>query len=196
MKRHAAAGIHIQVPPAIILINFGLKNLPILAGMALLPFQLALLEWFRKAEFSSDRAGLLGVQDPAVSMRSFLKLAGGAAGEDEISLEEFMKQAAEYETTGGAWDTFLKVLNTAFRDHPFNTVRAAELQRWVASGEYQRILDGDYPRRGGPERPLTEDYVDAAGYYGHEAKGALDQLSGVFDRARDAFNSTFRGSGT
>ena len=44
---------------AIILLTIGLNNLPFLAGIALLPFQLALLEWYRKAELSSDRAGLL-----------------------------------------------------------------------------------------------------------------------------------------
>ena len=41
----------------------GVSNLPFLAAAALLPFQLALLEWSRKSEFSSDRAGLLAVQD-------------------------------------------------------------------------------------------------------------------------------------
>ncbi len=45
---------------AVILINFGLRNLPFLAGIALLPIQIALLEWYRKAELSCDRAGLLG----------------------------------------------------------------------------------------------------------------------------------------
>src|SRR5687768_8486662 len=145
---------------AIILIYFGLNNLPFLAGMALLPFQLALLEWYRKAELSSDRAGLLGVQDNSVAMRTFLKMAGGSEGDDPTDLDEFLSQAAEYESGGNAWDAVLKVLNTAFRDHPFNTVRAAELQRWVASGEYARIVAGEYPRRGTPrDGNLGDDYV-------------------------------------
>src|SRR5438874_9267821 len=42
----------------------------------LLPVQLALLEWYRKSELSSDRAGLLACQDPTASMRMFLKMAG------------------------------------------------------------------------------------------------------------------------
>src|ERR1041384_1906750 len=89
---------------AIIIMTFGLNNLPFLAGMALLPFQLALLEWYRKSEMSADRAGLLVTQDLDVSMRTFLKMAGGAAGDDEISLEAFLEQAETYETQGDLAD--------------------------------------------------------------------------------------------
>lgn len=180
---------------AIIILVFGIRNLPILAGMALMPFQLALLEWYRKSELSSDRAGLLGTQDTTTAMRAFLKLAGGGAGDDEINLDEFMAQAAEYETAGNAWDSVLKVLNTAFRDHPFNTVRAAELQRWVEKGEYGEILSGNYRRRGTTDgdRPLVDDYAEAAGYYTQQARGAIDQLGDALNRAREAFNEAFSG---
>jgi Zn-dependent protease with chaperone function len=177
---------------AIIILTLGLRNLPFLAGLALLPFQLALLEWYRKAELSSDRAGLLGLQEPRTAMRMFLKMAGGGGGEDEIDVDAFMAQAAEYETGGNAWDSILKLLNTALRDHPFNTVRAAELQRWVASGEYGEIIAGNYMRRGNEgDRPLGDDYADAAGYYGKEVR---ETLGSIFDRARDAFNSATRGT--
>jgi len=179
---------------AIILINFGLRNLPFLAGIALLPIQIALLEWYRKAELSCDRAGLLGTQDVRASMGTYLKLAGGSAGDDTIDLDAFLKQAEEYEESGGAWDGALKMLNTVFRDHPFNTVRAAELQRWVAADGYGRILRGEYPRRGDDgEQPLTEDYVAAADYYGARARAAVSELQGMAGRARDAFGQAFRG---
>src|SRR5687768_12052787 len=139
---------------AIILIYFGLNNLPFLAGLALMPFQLALLEWYRKAELSSDRAGLLGIQNEKDAMRTFMKMAGGDGGKDQMDLDSFMAQAAEYEGDNNAWDTILKILASAFRDHPFATLRAAELQRWVNSGEYQAILNGNYIRRGGEgDRP-------------------------------------------
>lgn len=177
---------------AIIILTVGLRNLPFLAGLALLPFQLALLEWYRKAELSSDRAGLLGLQDERTAMRMFLKMAGGGGDDDKIDVDAFMAQAAEYETGGNAWDNVLKLLNTALRDHPFNTVRAAELQRWVASGEYGEILAGNYMRRGNEgDRPLGDDYADAAGYYSKEVR---DTLGSIFDRARDAFNSATRGT--
>src|SRR5918912_131006 len=69
---HIMSGHATYTTLALILITIGLRNLPFLAGVALLPFELALLEWYRKAEFSADRAALLGTQDPAASMRLFL----------------------------------------------------------------------------------------------------------------------------
>lgn len=180
---------------ALILLMIGVRNLPFLAGLAILPIQLALFEWFRKSELSSDRAGLLSVQDPRIAMHVELKLAGGGAGDDEINLDEFLIQAREYETGGTAIDNVFKYLNVAWQTHPFHTVRVAELDRWVQSGAYARIIGGDYPRRG-TERPLSDDYVDAAGYYGHQARETITQVGAqvgdVINRARDAFNGAFR----
>lgn len=195
---HIMSGHTTYTTIAIIILTIGIQNLPFLAGIALLPFQLALMEWYRKAELSADRAGLLVTQDPRVSMNVFLKMAGGGAGDDELSLDAFMEQAEAYETSSDLADKVWQVINTAFKTHPFGTVRAAELSRWVKSGEYDRIIAGDYRRRGDSSTPpLTDDYVDAAGYYGQQARGAIDSLSDVLDRARDAFNSAFKGpSGT
>jgi len=185
---------------AIIILTFGLNNLPFLAGIALLPFQLALLEWYRKSELSSDRAGLLGLQEPRTAMRTFLKMAGdrprGAWEDDPVDLDAFMEQAAEYELGGTGWDTVLKILNTALRDHPFNTVRAAELQRWIDTGAYDRILAGDYPRRGGePPRPTSSDFREAADYYGDQVRTATASIRDSLGRARTAFTDAFRGTG-
>jgi len=184
---------------AIIILMIGVGNLPFLAGLAMLPFQLALLEWYRKAELSADRAGLLGVQQPRVAYKTFMELAGGtrpgAAEEDTLDVDAFMAQAAQYESQTGAWDTLLKLVNTALRDHPFHTVRAAELQRWVETGAYDRILAGDYRRRGGDDgQPLSADYSDAAGYYGDQFKAATAAIRDTLGRARDAFGDAFRGS--
>lgn len=193
---HIMSGHATYTTLALLLLSLSARNLPFLAGIALLPFELALLEWYRKAEFSADRAGLLGSQEPDASMRVFLKLAGGSGGDDEISLDAFLAQAAEYETQGTVVDKVWQVINTAFKTHPFGTVRAAELQRWLQSGEYGRIVGGDYPRRGGAgDRPLSDDYAAAAGYYGEQARGAVDSLNDSLARARDAFTQAMRGPG-
>ena len=190
---HIMSGHTTYTTIAIIILTIGLNNLPFLAGIALLPFQLALLEWYRKAELSSDRAGLLAGQDTDAAFGTFLKLAGGGAGDDTISIDAFIQQAAEYETGGDLADRVWQVINTAFRTHPFGTVRAAELKRWIDSGEYQKILNGDYRRRSdAAQPPLAEDITDAAVYYREQAKGAFDALAGVVGRARDAFNSAFK----
>ena len=68
-----------------------------------------------------------------------------------------------------------------------------ELQRWIDSGEYDKILAGDYRRRSdAAQPPLAEDLTDAAVYYREQAKGAFDALTGVVGRARDAFNEAFK----
>jgi hypothetical protein len=76
-----------------------------------------------------------------------------------------------------------------------HTVRAAELQRWVSSGEYDRILRGEYARRG-PEtasRPLGDDLSAAGSYYAGEARELATQVADAAkraaERARDAFRS-------
>jgi Zn-dependent protease with chaperone function len=180
---------------ALILLFFGLSALPVLASLALLPFQLALLEWYRCSEFSADRAGLLATQEPRSSLMSFLKLAGGTPTDDTIDLDAFLIQAAEYEVGGNAWDHVLKALNTAMREHPFHTVRAGELRRWEQSGAYQTIVDGSYVRRGSEaERPLRDDWQDAGAYYAEKARAAAETMGGAVNRAADAFREAFRRS--
>ena len=175
-----------------IILFFGIRNLPFLAGIALLPIQIALLEWYRKAEISCDRAGLLATQDPMASMREHLKMAGGGKIE-EMDLNAFMVQAKEYEQGGDAVDLIHKVLNTLGHSHPFHTVRAAELQRWIEAGHYDRILRGEYPRRGSDEdkRPVSEDFEEAGNYYADQARDAVDKVGDVARKARDAFSSAF-----
>jgi Zn-dependent protease with chaperone function len=178
---------------ALIVLFFGMSALPLLASIALLPFQLALLEWFRKSELSADRAGMLGVQDPRASLATFLKLAGGRAEGDTIDLDAYLTQASEYEVGGTAWDSVLRALNTALREHPFHTVRAGELQRWQQSGAYTTIVDGNYIRRGSEaERPYREDVRDATDYYAEKARAAADTVGDVIHRAADAFRDAFR----
>ena len=186
---HIASGHMTYRTIAIITTTIGFSALPFLAGLAIMPFQLALLEWSRKAELSCDRAALLAVQDTTLAMRTFFRLAGGSAVPGEGDLDAFLKQAAEYESEGSAWDSVLKAINTALREHPFNTVRAAELQRWVASGAYARILAGEYARRDGTgtQSTYSEDVRGAADYYGQQAKETFDKVGDSFARAADAF---------
>ena len=191
---HVMSGHALYRTILFIILEFGFRNLPFLAGIALLPIQIALLEWYRKSELSSDRAGLLASQDPIASMRMFMKLAGGGSI-SEMNLDAFMTQAKEYEEGGDAMDVIYKVLNTLGMTHPFHTLRAAELQRWIGGGEYDRILRGEYPRRGSEneKRPLADDLGEAGKYYADQAKGAVDSVADVAKKARDAFVSAFKG---
>ena len=126
-------------------------------------------------------------------MRVFLKLAGGGKTAD-MDLDAFLAQAREYEDKGGALDTIYKILNTLSITHPFATLRAAELQRWIEAGQYERIVRGEYARRGTAEdqRPLQDDLGDAAAHYAREVKKTVDGVTDAAKRAAQAFSQAFK----
>jgi Zn-dependent protease with chaperone function len=188
---HIMSGHTTYTTLAVILLAIGIANIPM--GFALLPFELALFEWYRKSEFSADRAALLGTQDIRNTQSVNLKLAGGSVLDDPIDLDTFLEQAREYETMAGPWDKVWQFINTVFRTHPFATVRAGELQRWIESGEYEKILAGEYPKRGEEPPPLSDDVKAAGSYYGDRAREAVNTVGDVFSRARDAFNQAWKG---
>lgn len=190
---HVISGHALYRTVLILILELGFQNLPFLAGIALLPIKLALLEWSRKSELSADRAGLLACQDPVAVNRVFLKLAGGGDMK-QMDLNAFMQQAGEYEEGGGALDVIYKILNTLGATHPFNTLRAAELKHWTDGGAYQRILDGQYARRGAeqPQRTLGDDLGDAASHYATEARKTVDQVAEAAKRAARAFTDAFK----
>ena len=192
---HIMSGHVLYRTIATILMTFGLGALPFVAAAVLFPFQMALLEWYRKSELSSDRASLLAVQDRRAVMMSFLKVAGGPAHGQTIDLDAFMEQALEYETQGDAWDKVLQVLNTVFREHPFNTVRAGELQRYIDAGRYDKVIAGEYERRS-DVRPTAQevgkDFNEATAYYGEQAKHAAAKATEMLGRAKDAFTDAFK----
>jgi Zn-dependent protease with chaperone function len=97
---------------------------------------LALNEWYRKAELTADRAGLLCVQDVEPCIRTFMKLAGGASRLfAEMDQAEFMRQIRSYEEADrSALNKVYKVLLTIGRTHPFPILRAKELDAWHSTG--------------------------------------------------------------
>lgn len=176
-----------------LILYVGFSSLPFLAGIALLPVRYALLEWYRKSEMSSDRAGLLASQDPQAALRMFLKMAGGGDMK-QMDLDAFLVQAKEYEESGGPIDRILQILNTLDRTHPFNTLRAAELQRWIEAGNYERIVGGEYTRRGpdADKRPVENDIDEARDHYMKEAKAVVSDVMDGAKRAAQAFSDAFK----
>ena len=177
---------------ATMLLRFGLRGLPFLAGVALQPIRYALLEWMRKSELSCDRAGLLAGQDPLSAMRGFLKMAGGGAIE-EMDVDAFMAQAREYLDKDSTAEFLGKILVMLDRTHPFSTLRAAHLQRWIEEGHYDRILRGDYPRRSSeqPRSDLRQDFSETKSYYTERAHEAAATVADAARRARDAVATAF-----
>jgi hypothetical protein len=71
----------------------------------------------------------------------------------------------------------LKILNVLPRSHPFTTVRAAELKKWAESRDYQRIMDGHYPRRDeDKETSVRDSWRESANHYSTHVKSSKDPL--------------------
>lgn len=139
----------------------------------------ALKEWDRKSELSADRAALLASQEVSVSYNVLMKIAGGA-NEGEMSLEEFFVQADEYEKNGDMLDSMHKLLNVLGESHPFAVLRLKELKVWHDSGAYEKILSGEYRRRGGEEEEdVRKTFERAAGSYREEFERSQDPLAGT-----------------
>lgn len=193
---HVMSGHALYHTIAAILFMVSLAALPILAGIALLPVKLAVLEWSRKSELSADRAGMLGCQNAMAAQQLFMKMAGGYRGaleSGQMHLDDFMVQANEYANSNEGLDIIYKVLNTLGLTHPMNTVRAAEIQNWLGSGDYERILRGEYTRRGqeAKDRPISEDLGAARSYYTDAGKEMVGQVADAAKRAAQAAKDAF-----
>lgn len=186
---HVMSGHVLYNTMMVILIRLADLGFPVV-GMAARAVLLALMEWYRKAELSCDRAGALAAHDPEAGMRTMLKLAGGGRN-GETNLPEFIRQADEYRVEGDLADQVFKVLNVLGADHPFPVMRVAELRRWYESGDYERILRGEYRRRGEPEPSYREDLAAAAHSYRESAKETFGQAAEGARRVVDAFRAGF-----
>lgn len=118
------------------------------ASQALL---MAYFEWSRQAEFSADRAGLLVAQSFDVSADSLISLTAGPNRlSHEMSREAFMDQARAYQDADSLDQIGKAILFALYGwefTHPMPVHRVKELERWFLSGDYDRILAGDYSRR-------------------------------------------------
>lgn len=109
----------------------------------------ALMYWYRCAELTADRAGLLAVQDLDTILSVEMKLSAGAAGRfsKELDVASFMQQAKDVAIEEDQWSNIQRALIEMELTHPWPVVRAREIEKWVKAGEYGRILEGDYVRR-------------------------------------------------
>lgn len=208
---HALSGHAVYRTVLLFLTNLALRVAWIpLGNVAIMAIVTALREWFRKSELSADRAGLLVGQDLRASMRGLMKLAGGNHLH-QMNVDAFLQQAEEYESGGDVRDSVLKILNVLPRSHPFTTVRAAELQRWHDSRDFQRIMDGHYPRRDEDGKASVSDsFRESTQHYTDTVRSSKDPLMNLVKdiaggagelggRLRDQFRgrsgSTGNGSG-
>jgi Zn-dependent protease with chaperone function len=150
-------------------------------------------EWFRKSELSCDRAGLLACQDVDAARRALMKLAGGPHL-SELNPDAFRDQAHEYEAVPDLRDSILKVLQLQGTTHPHAVVRFAELDHWATSGDYDRILGGDYARRDDDRgASFTDEVRNAAKSYQDSWNRSEDPLAGILGRVAETGARTVGG---
>ncbi|HEX3707662.1 MAG TPA: M48 family metallopeptidase [Mycobacteriales bacterium] len=146
-------------------------------------------EWFRKSELSCDRAGVLAGQDVDAAKRTLMKLAGGPYL-SELNPDAFREQAREYDAVPDLRDSILKLMQLQGNTHPFAVVRFAELDHWLNSGEYERILGGDYLRRAeDKDASVTDEVRNAARSYQDSWSRSEDPLAGIFRGVADTVAS-------
>jgi len=152
----------------------GLGRLGLFAGLPLLGVKLALLEWFRAAELSADRAATLVNRDPLITCRTLMVLAGGLPS-SQLNLDAFVRQGREYREAEGL-DRLTRQRSELALTHSRPVKRAHEIMTWVQSGEYDRIVAGDYVRRGA--EPGARAEADAASEHYQERFRTLFKEAG------------------
>jgi Zn-dependent protease with chaperone function len=185
-------------------------RLGFLLGLPLLGVQLALLEWFRAAELSADRAATLVNRDPLVTCRTLMAIAAGIPS-SRLDLDAFIEQGRAYREAEGL-AKLRRMGSELMLTHSRPVKRAHEVMAWVQSGGYDRIVAGDYVRRG--SEPGLKEEADAAQEHYQERFRTLfqeageatakvgDQLADVSEKASEAaaeaaerFSEWLRGRG-
>jgi len=147
----------------------------LLLGLPVRGMYLALLEWSRAAELSADRAAALVMADPLEPCRVLMRIAGGAL--PGMNFDAFLKQAADYDNEDDLFSRHSRFWVELSLTHPIAVRRVKELMEWVQSGEYGRIVDGHYPRRGHEPAPTVE-FDAAVAHYRERFSRFLDRTAG------------------
>ena len=130
-----------------------------IGGLISKGLELALLNWKRMSEFTSDRAGLLACQNVEAATRAMIKIAGLPTKYYYKNLiEDFVKQAREfddydYETL----NKIAKTLSIMWQSHPWTVMRGSEFYKWIDTGQYEQILNWD--------ARLKEEIVSSDAFY-------------------------------
>src|SRR5690606_36288841 len=95
------------------------------------PVEVALATWYRRAEITCDRAGLLCVRDTAVGTRALMKVASGARSRyDELDVDAYLEQYADGRTGLGR-------ITEAFASHPYLPKRVQALRVFADSALFR-----------------------------------------------------------
>lgn len=181
------------------------SSVPVLMGIPFRALETVLLEWYRAAELSADRAATLVVRDPQIVCRMLLVAASGLPA-DQLNLDAFMAQAMEYESWDAPSDRVRRFFSEINVTHPYAVRRVSEVMRWVQSGDYDRILRGEYRTRD-QKSDVSAEASDAMEFYGERFRAAFRdlgdnvtklgaQMGGVADQMSEWLRNRSSGSGS
>jgi Zn-dependent protease with chaperone function len=166
----------------IILLSAG-GSLPFFLGMPFRAVTAVLLEWFRAAELSCDRASAIVVRDPQIVCRLQMTLSGSMHVRD-LNLDAFMAQAMEYEAWDDPSDRVRRFFNELGKTHPDSVRRVSEVMKWVQSGEYDRIIRGDYRTRDQDANASVRDEAsDAVEFYAERFRSIFREVGENINKA-------------
>ena len=185
---------HVMYMSALNILLSVASPLPFFLGIPFRGVRAVLLEWYRAAELSCDRAATLAVRDPRIVCRT-LMVTAGAMPVDRLNLDAFMAQAMEYEAWDDPSDRVRRFFDEIGQDHTYAVRRVSEVMKWVQAGEYDRIVRGEYRRRDDPT-DVREEASDAVQFYaerfrkvfaeaGDNLAKAGSQIGGVADQVAD-----------
>ena len=169
-----------------LLLSFSLTRLPLAGRIPVQALVTVLLAWYRAAELSCDRASAIVLRDPMVPCSTLMKLAGG--GLAGLNVDAFIQQADDYVQWDDLFDRHQRLGYELSATHPFPVRRVHELGRWVKSGEYDRIIAGEYVRRG-EEPPPSAELRDAVDHYTERFREFIERTAGGVTK----MSSQFRG---
>jgi Zn-dependent protease with chaperone function len=155
---------HVQYSTALAaLVQLGLGGVPRLAGLPIRAVRAALLEWYRAAELTCDRAATLVNRDPLATSRTLMVIAAGMPS-NQLNLDAFLRQGGEYQQWSSAWDRLSRFRIELQLLHDVPVRRVSELMLWVRSGAYDRIIGGSFVTRD-REPDVGQQAGDAVRHY-------------------------------
>jgi uncharacterized OB-fold protein len=115
-------------------------------GLLRIPLLIAFWNWYRRAEYTCDRAGLLCVQAEEPALSALGKLAGKVHGlDDEFHIESAIAQGEAHKDVNKLV-LVVSILNAMQNTHPFVPVRLKQVREYFTGELYQRTMSGQYER--------------------------------------------------
>lgn len=119
--------------------NF-ISDVPVIGDM-MGTIRYLLMYWYRMSEFTADRAGLLACQNEEAVTNSIIKMAGVPQKYyQSVDKNAILEQAREFEMLLSGDEQLMKNLSILDDSHPWTVLRAAELIKWIESGEYAELI--------------------------------------------------------